>query len=238
MCGRFTLTVVDYNTLARSLGVELFADTAKLYRPRYNITPTDSHWVLRADQGRRELLPATWGLPNQFAPSGQLINVRSETVRQKPAFRKAFEERRCIIPADGFFEWTGRRGARRPFWFYPEKGGLLCFAGIYQPPSGHGGSEAPRFAILTAPANDAVAAVHDRMPVIVPPEALSIWLAPGASDEAACLLKSAPASLLAARPVSPRVGSVTYDDPECLREDTPSGTLSLFGDDPTRSSTR
>jgi putative SOS response-associated peptidase YedK len=243
MCGRFTLTVVGYDTLARSLGIDVDPDVAKLYRPRYNIAPTDRHWVLRSDQGRRELLPAAWGLPNRFSPGGQLINVRSETVGQKPAFRRAFAERRCIVPADGFYEWTGPRGARRPFWFYPKRGGLLFFAGIYERPHHQQGGderEEPRFAILTAAANDVVARVHDRMPVIIPAEAIATWLgSPGAGPgNAASLLETAPPDLLAARPVSPRVGSVAFDDPGCLREEAPSGTLSLFGDEPTRSSTR
>src|SRR5690348_16966481 len=120
MCGRFTLTVPDFEELATALGVTTAPDpeTVALYRPRYNVAPTDTHWILRVKEGERQLLPARWGLINSWAKDARdgfkQINARSESARSRSAFREAYAKRRCVVPADGFFEWTGPKTARRP----------------------------------------------------------------------------------------------------------------------------
>ena len=122
MCGRFTITRRDGNSLAAELGVPegSFVD----YRPRYNIAPTQPHFIVRIKYENREVLPATWGLVRSGSKDASMaakcINARSETIETRPAFRDAFQKRRCVVPADGFFEWTGPKTARQPTWFHRE----------------------------------------------------------------------------------------------------------------------
>src|SRR5262249_55183519 len=138
--------------------------------------------ILRtARGGARELVPARWGLVNHWAkdPTAgpKQINARSESILGKPAFREAFERRRCVVPADGYFEWTGGTGRRRPIWYHHPDGQLLRFAGVYQswrdPVSGE---RVRTFAIVTTPANELVASVHDRMPALLAPDAAKAYL--------------------------------------------------------------
>jgi putative SOS response-associated peptidase YedK len=232
VCGRFTLTKRDFGELAALLEAEGLPEYAALYRPRYNIAPTDQHWLVREKQERRELLPAGWGLVNSWAKdakgAARQINCRADTALKRPAFREAFARRRCIIPADGFFEWTGTKAARRPIWYHPRDDGLFLFAGVYE--SWHDPADGERrrtFSILTTDANGVVAPVHDRMPVILPPERVDDWLHVPAQDPMSyaqrlvSLMLPAPDGALIATEVSPRVNSVANDDPECL---TPAGT--------------
>jgi putative SOS response-associated peptidase YedK len=124
MCGRFTLTYNDPDELAAELGVA--GGFPPGYRPRYNIAPTDSHWIVRMKHEDREILPAKWGLVNSWVKDPKQarpqINARSETAERSSAFRDAFKERHCIVPADGFFEWVGSKDARRPIWFHRPDG--------------------------------------------------------------------------------------------------------------------
>ena len=116
MCGRFTLSRQDAIELAAELGVPV--DSLPNYRPRYNIAPTDQHWILRTKFEERQVLPALWGLINSWAKdrkrAASQINARVETLETRAAFKEAFRKRRCLVPADGFFEWTGPKKARRP----------------------------------------------------------------------------------------------------------------------------
>ncbi len=200
---------------------------ASQYRPRYNIAPTDQHWIVRTKRERRELLPATWGLVNSWAPdakgAARQINARSESAPSRPAFREAFEKRRCIVPADGFFEWSGTKEARRANWYHASDGDLLLFAGLYESWRNPQADAYQRtFTILTTTANEIVEPVHDRMPVILPPERLDDWLHIPSTDPAAYaksvreLLRPADARVLVASAVSPRVNSVANDDAACL----------------------
>ena len=113
MCGRFTFSRRDAEELALELGVSL--ESLRDYRPRYNIAPTDQHWIVRIKYEDRELLPAKWGLVNFWAKdakrAAQQINARAETLESRPAFKEAFRARRCVVPADGFFEWVGLKNA-------------------------------------------------------------------------------------------------------------------------------
>lgn len=229
MCARYTLTVPDFGALARMLLVPADPELAALYRPRYNVAPSTTQLVLRGREDGRELVPASWGLLNRWAkdPSAATrhVNARSEGVRAKPAFREAFAKRRCVVPADGFYEWTGAKGHRSPIWFHPEDGGLLHLAGLYESWQDPATGESTRtFTILTTAANALVEPIHDRMPVILDPADVDVWLgrAEGVTPEQAeALLRPAPVDLLAKRAVSRRVNSVGADDPSVLQEEQP-----------------
>ncbi|MBF6599641.1 MAG: SOS response-associated peptidase [Dehalococcoidia bacterium] len=226
MCGRFTLTTKEFATLAAELGAVTAEDAAR-YRPRYNVAPTDAHWLLRLKREERQLLPARWGLVNSWCSDAKgafrQINARAESAITSPAFRDAFVRRRCIVPADGFFEWQGAKDARRPVWFHAPDGGLLHFAGLYESWRDPATDAWQRtFTILTTTANDVVAQIHDRMPVILAPESAEEWLfVPPTEAEThaarlATLLRPAPSDAVVATEVSSRVNSVANDDPSCL----------------------
>jgi putative SOS response-associated peptidase YedK len=222
MCGRFTLTYRERQALADELGVPVEQVPAEEYRPRYNIAPTDPHWIVRGRHEQRQFLPANWGLINSWAKdakrAAQQINARSETLQRSPAFREAFSSRRCLVPADGFFEWVGSKDSRRPLWFHRPDGRLLLFAGLYESWQPRPGEWRRTFTIITTGPNAVLAPVHDRMPVILPDAAADEWLhAPEDQVEhLLSLLVPAPDDLLVPTPVSPRVNSVKNDDPDCL----------------------
>src|ERR1700691_127974 len=134
MCGRFTITRRDGNSLAAELGVT--ADSFADYRPRYNVAPTQPHFIVRIKYENREVIPATWGLvrtgSKDASAAAKYINARSETVDTRPVFRDAFQKRRCVVAAEGFCEWTGRKRARQPTWFHRADSRLLLFAGLYE----------------------------------------------------------------------------------------------------------
>jgi putative SOS response-associated peptidase YedK len=215
--------------LATSLDAQARPEDVPLYRPRYNIAPTDQHWILRQKYEQRQLLPAKWGLVNSWATDAKSafkqINARAETAPVRPAFRDAYEQRRCVVPADGFFEWTGTKEVRQPIWFHAPHDDLLQFAGLYE--YWHDPKTAAwqrTFTILTTAANEVVAPVHDRMPVILPPEHADEWLfvppdehaRRAYASELRSLLRPADAGVLVATEVSRRVNSVANDDPACL----------------------
>lgn len=224
MCGRYTLAIT-YEELAEELGVDFDPAIAEAYRPRYNVAPTEGMLVLREHEGHRELMPARFGLVNFWAKdlsaAAKQINARAETVRDKPAFREAFKHRRCIVPADGFYEWRREGRAKTPFWFHPNEGKLLRFAGLYETWKDKAtGQQLRTFAILTTAANDVVGPVHDRMPAILTPDAARVWLS-ASPDEAFSVIAPAANDVLAAQRASSRVGNVRNDDPALLREDPP-----------------
>lgn len=206
-----TLTREDIHEIADELGAEIAEDDARLYRPRYNVAPSDQHWILRGDGDARVLVPAAWG----YLASGRpLINVRGEQVGSGRGFREAFQARRCAVVTDGFFEWNERR---EPTWFHRPGGGLVLLGGLYQRPTEAGAP--PRFTVLTTRPNRVVGAIHDRMPVTLDPAdpaALQDWLAAATPAPLARLLAPAPEALLVGTPVSRHVNSVRNDDPSCL----------------------
>jgi len=222
MCGRFTLTYRERERLAEELGVPVEQLPHAEYRPRYNIAPTDPHWIVRLRLEDREVLPAKWGLVNYWAKdaarAARQINARAETLATSPAFREAFAKRRCVVPADGFFEWTGAGANRRPLWFHRPDGRLVLFAGLYE--SWRAGPEQWQrtFTIVTTQPNGLIAPIHDRMPVLLDDDVADAWLDPRREDLEALqrMLVPAPDSLLVATAVSQRVNSVKNDDPACL----------------------
>ena len=218
MCGRFTLTTRDVHDVARTLAAEVDRERAGLYRPRWNVTPTGDHWIVRLDaSGKRRMLPARFGLE---LPGGRLvINARSETAATLPSFSQAFAEGRCLVPADGFYEWEGGRADRRPLWFHDPSGKLLTFAGLAIENCG-----ALAFVILTTGANDLLRPVHDRMPVLLSLEGAASWLARPDPK----LLAPAPEGWLTGREVSSRVNAVANDGPELLEAPAPPRQLKFL----------
>ena len=220
MCGRFTMSRRDAEELALELGVP--AESLRDYRPRYNIAPTDQHWILRTKYEQRELLPATWGLVNSWAKDGKRaaaqINARAETLTTRSAFKEAYQKRRCVVPADGFFEWTGPKTVRQPLWFHRPDGGLVLFAGLYESWQPAPDRWQRTFTIITTEPNDVVRPIHDRMPVVLPSDGLDEWLFQGNEDHEAlrAFLGPAPNDTLVPTAVSPRVNSVKNDDRACV----------------------
>jgi putative SOS response-associated peptidase YedK len=220
MCGRFTLTRRDGNSLAAELGVppETLAD----WRPRFNIAPLRRHFVVSTEYENRKVTPARWGLVNRWAKdasqASKCINARAETLESRPAFRDAFRKRRCVIPADGFFEWTGPKSFRRPIWFHREDGALLLFAGLYEAWQAEPDAWETTFTIITTGANAQMAPYHDRMPVILADKDADDWMNPNNPDPIALkpLLVPPPDDLLVTRPVSPKLNSPKFDSPELL----------------------
>jgi putative SOS response-associated peptidase YedK len=214
-----TLTVASLAELAIGLEAEIDPALREGWRPRYNVAPSQPHPILRVvEAGRRLLVPAEWGLVTRVAGE-RLINARAETVRSRAAFRDAFAARRCVVPADGFYEWRGARGEREPVWFHAPDGAPLWLAGLYDEPvaAGAGAPAEPRtrFTIVTTAARGAVAEVHDRMPLILARGALARWLRGPAPDG---LLRASEVPL-AARAASRRVNSPDNDDARCLEPD-------------------
>jgi putative SOS response-associated peptidase YedK len=234
MCGRYVLTTNDYAAVADAFEAEYDEEDAAAYRPRFNIAPTDTSIVLRGAPGRRRRLArATWGLVSprdKDKPKPPIqINARAETVGERGMFRRAFERQRVGVVADGFYEWTGPKNDRRPIRFHRPDGRPFVFAGIASPWT-HPvtGEVTTRFAIITTTANQLVAPVHDRMPVVLDTRDIDAWIgdAPtGAELEGSVdawldslrgLLVPANDGVLVATPASPRVGDVRNDDPSCL----------------------
>ncbi|MGV8038822.1 MAG: SOS response-associated peptidase [Thermoanaerobaculaceae bacterium] len=215
MCGRYTLASPG-NVVA-----ELFElDEVPELRPRFNIAPTQDVAVVRAREGRRELGAVQWGLVPSWARDlaiGQkLINARAETVAEKPAFRSALRARRCLVVADGFYEWQPTAGRKQPWYFQLRDGGPFAFAGLWERWQAPGVDTLESCTIVTTEANELVAPVHGRMPVILTSEGSARWLAGGPTEELQALLVPFPPSEMRARPVSLRVNSPAVDDRGCI----------------------
>ena len=193
------------------------------WNPRYNIAPTQSIPVIRQNPKEpiRELSLVRWGLIPSWAkdPSiaAKMINARSETASTKPAFRDALKSRRCMIPADGFYEWARTGKAKQPYCFEVNGGELFAFAGIWDRWKDASGHAVEICAILTTTPNAVTSAVHDRMPVILDSDGYDLWLDPGMRDASAAseLLKPCDARLMRCYPVSTRINHVANDDEAC-----------------------
>jgi putative SOS response-associated peptidase YedK len=217
MCSRYSLT-----SPPEAVRAYFGAYNAAEFPPRYNIAPTQPAMIVRLDhQQRRELALVRWGLIPSWVkePRGftTLINARAETVCDKPAYRGAMRHRRCIVPADGFYEWTGTAGHKRPHLLRRiGTGGLIGFAGLWDHWLGADGSEIETMAIVTVPANETAGKVHDRMPAILAPDQFEAWLDTRASSaaEAARLLMPAPADALEIVEVSRKLNSPRNEGPE------------------------
>jgi putative SOS response-associated peptidase YedK len=213
MCARITrtTTAVEIPDLF-GLGYDLALP------PRYNVAPSQAVPVVRADgRGGRELVEMRWGFVPHWSRDPKpaaLVNARAETAAEKPAFRDAFRRRRCLVPADGFYEWehVGRR--KQPYHFRRAGGGLIAFAAVWDTWASPGGP-VDGFAVLTTDANEVVRPLHDRMPAILDPDHFAAWLDPREYRPAALLplLTPYPAAGLEWWPVSDRVNAVTVEEP-------------------------
>jgi putative SOS response-associated peptidase YedK len=219
MCGRYRLS-------RRKQLVEEYFDCGSEepdWTPRYNIAPTQTVPVIRQHPKEpiRQLSLMRWGLipswSKDSSSAASMINTRSETAATKPAFRDELKSRRCLIPADGFYEWVRTGKAKQPYCFEVNEGELFAFAGIWDRWKDPTGNWVKTCSILTTTPNAVTSAVHDRMPVILDPDAYELWLDPGMMNRAAAseLLKPYDARLMRCYPVSTRINHVGNDDVEC-----------------------
>jgi putative SOS response-associated peptidase YedK len=226
MCGRF-VSASPPDELARYFGAE---NASPELEPNFNVAPTREVYAVRASDGHRELTALRWGLIPFWAKDvkvgAKMINARSETVLDKPAFRRAIRRRRCLIPADGFYEWAKVPGHKKkqPYFIHRADGEPIVFAGMWERwrPDDEDESDSPSeviesCTILTCGPNETMAAIHNRMPVLLPPTVWDDWLADTEDlDALAELLVPAPEELLTLRPVTPMVNSVANNGPELL----------------------
>ena len=241
MCGRYA-AAKDPAALAEEFGVA--SPPEQILEPDYNVAPTKRVYVVlvrEQESGpRRELVVARWGLIPSWAkvPSigSRLINARAETVAEKPSFQRAFAKRRCLVPADGYFEWylpaspeateapAGKpvKPVKQPFFIHPADGSSLAMAGLYEWWRDPGRDEADPLAwrltctILTTDAADEVGRIHDRMPMTIAREDWAVWLDPATGAQASELLRPAGGPGLEAYPVSVAVNSVRNNSPDLI----------------------
>ncbi|HKZ05677.1 MAG TPA: SOS response-associated peptidase [Methylomirabilota bacterium] len=220
MCGRYTETAA-FEELARRFGIEIEDGDNEEMIARYNVAPSQPVPIVVAPDGRRRLVTARWGLRPLWVRDGRLapINARAESVATSPMFRDALQRTRCLIPADGFYEWQAVAGRKRkqPWYLRLRGGGLFAFAGLYTPPRREAAIPATCTIITTTP-NELAAPLHDRMPVILDPEAEAAWLDRHIVDAAALrpLLRPLPAERMEAYPVASLVSSAQNDGPALI----------------------
>jgi len=218
MCGRYFLTTPGA-VLAETFGLDAMPELA----PRWNVAPSQRVPIVRtAGGGGRELALVRWGLvpfwAKEAAIGNRLINARAESLAEKPAFRDSYRKRRCLVPADGFFEWQKVGAGKQPWLLRLRGGGVFGMAGLWSswrdPASGE---PLESCAIVTTAPNELAATVHDRMPVLLPRALHAAWLAPAASpSELAPLLAPFPADGMEAFPVSKLVNNPARDEPACI----------------------
>jgi putative SOS response-associated peptidase YedK len=215
MCGRYRLS-------RRKQIVEEYFDSVsgeEDWTPRYNVAPTQLVPVIRQNPKEpvRELSLVRWGLIPSWAIAAKMINARSETAAVKPAFRDALKSCRCLIPADGFYEWQKTGRAKQPYCFEVNDGELFAFAGIWDRWKEQNGKVLETCSILTTTPNAVTTTVHDRMPVILDPDSYDLWLDPGMKNVTAAseMLKPYDARQMRCYPVSTRINYVTNDDETC-----------------------
>jgi putative SOS response-associated peptidase YedK len=213
MCGRYTIT-----SAPEALRALFRYQEQPNFPARFNIAPTQPIPVVRFVDGRREFALVRWGFlpswvkdPNEFS---LIINARGESISEKPAFRAAMKRRRCLIPADGFYEWQATGGRKQPFYIRAKSGEPVAFAGVWETWEGPNGEEVETAAIVTTRANKMLAPLHDRMPVIIAPDAFDLWLNCGDVDArtAEALIAPAPETLLEVWPVSTAVNRTANDN--------------------------
>jgi putative SOS response-associated peptidase YedK len=231
VCGRYTLAASNPAAVRARFPIGESVEV----RRRYNVAPGDDVLAVTTDQEgapRGELL--RWGLVPSWAKSPdtglKMINARVETVAERPAYRRAFERYRCLIIADGFYEWRSMpAGPKQPFHIARDDGGLFSFAGLWSIWHAPDGGKLRSCAILTTAANSAIAPLHDRMPVILAPDAEAAWLDTSTPREHLSeILAGLAASGTVLHAVSSAVNDARYDGPECLTPATESGQVALF----------
>jgi len=197
MCGRYTLTCPDEDTLIANLPFDAFSETRIELRPRYNIAPGQRSPVIYRDGGRLILADALWGF--ERSTGGLAINARSETAERTAMFRKAFRSGRCLVPADGFLEWRREGRLNQPYLFRTQDGGLFSMAGLWKE---------GRYVVLTQDSAGEVEDIHDRMPVVLSGERARQWLNAGELSESPRLTRTA---------VSTKINRIENDDAGCIQ---------------------
>jgi putative SOS response-associated peptidase YedK len=223
MCGRYLITSSP-EAFRRLFGYRQEPD----FPPRYNVAPTQPVPIVRMVDGTRQFALVRWGLippwvkdPRNFS---LLVNARSESVNDKPAFRNAMRRRRCLFPADGFYEWKDEGGGRkRPFCVRPKDRGPVAFAGLWESWMGPNGEEVETAAIITTNANRDIAKLHSRMPVVIPAHTFDLWLDCPTCDAitATAMLEPAPEGLFEAYEISPAVNRTANDGPQLIEPAAP-----------------
>lgn len=233
MCGRYTLTRQErlVEDLEASLGT---APQSEWWKPRFNVAPTQPAPVVILRDGARLVEMMRWGLVpfwagREGAKPPLMINARVETLSSKPMFRDALARRRCLVPADGFFEWkrtgTTKASKAQPMYIHPRDGHVFAFAGLWARARTDEGEQLS-FSIITGPPNELVAPIHDRMPVVLAPEAYAAWLDPARdADAARDLLGIPPDEGWISEPVSTRVNSAQVDDVACIAPAAPAAPV-------------
>jgi putative SOS response-associated peptidase YedK len=217
MCGRYL--IVSSPAAIRALFG--YPDMPN-FPPRYNVAPTQPIPIVRMWQGQRQFALVRWGLLPPWVKDPRtftlLINARADTVLDKPSFRAPMLRRRCLIPADGFYEWKADGARKRPYAILPAAGGPVAFAGLWEVWIGPDGEELETAAIVTTEASGNIHPIHHRMPVVVPPAAFDLWLdcANVEARMAASLLVPAPEDFFVAHEISTQVNRVANDSPELL----------------------
>ncbi|NTV64798.1 MAG: SOS response-associated peptidase [Oscillochloris sp.] len=212
MCGRYTLKASG-EVLATQFGLPAAPDLS----PRYNIAPSQLVPTVRLGSAGRELALLRWGLVPSWAKDltigARMINARSETANEKPAFRRAIRQRRCLIVADGFYEWQALPNGKQPFYFRIGQGTPFAMAGLWESWRSPDQTEVQTCTILTTRANDLLAPLHDRMPVILPPDQYAHWLDPHLHEVGPLerLFDPFPSTAMNAYPVSRAVNRATND---------------------------
>jgi len=240
MCGRYTLTHHDDIVEDLEAALDPVAAHDPWWKPRWNVAPTQPAPVVTQAGGARKIELMRWGLvPHWAGPDGKaaplMINARLESVAAKQVFRDALAHKRCLVPADGFFEWVradeparkaGKKPPPRPFYFHPRGHGLCAFAGLWARSRTASGDELHSFTIITATASDLVRPVHDRMPIVLPRAAYAAWLDPALDGDGARALLGTPAGPAdwIREPVSTWVNKVDHDDPSCIAPDASAGS--------------
>lgn len=222
MCGRFTLHT-DPSILARLFGL----DEEAYLEPRYNIAPSQPVAIVRLNRNaERELTHVLWGLVPSWAKDvsigARMINARSETVAEKPSFRSAFRRRRCLVPADGFYEWQSRGKKKQPYYVTLNDDQPFAIAGLWEHWAGADGSELETCTLLTTEPNEKLADVHNRMPVILHVDDYDEWLGDGSEtlpseqDHLFHLMRPYEAEAMKLTPVSTYVSNARNEGPACI----------------------
>ncbi|MFN0042260.1 MAG: SOS response-associated peptidase [Alphaproteobacteria bacterium] len=217
MCGRYSITTPE-EALRRLFG---FEGPARNLGPRYNIAPRQDVPVIRAEGGARRLSLLRWGLVPAWAKDpligDKLINARAETIAEKPSFKSAFRARRCLVPADGFYEWRRDAKPAQPFRIEMRDRSPFALAGLWERWRSGAGEVLETFALVTTEANATLEPIHHRMPVILAADNYALWLDAGAdAARLRALLKPFLAAPLHAYPIDNKVNSAAHDSPEIL----------------------
>jgi putative SOS response-associated peptidase YedK len=217
MCGRYVIT-----SAPEAIRALFHYQEQPNFPPRYNVAPTQPIPIVRLTEGKRQFALVRWGLLPSWVKDPKaftlVINARGESVLDKPAFRNAMKRRRCLIPADGFYEWQPGGTRKQPYFIRLKSGQPMAFAGLWECWTGPNGEELETAAIVTTDANRTLGHIHARMPVILAPDAFGLWLncAEVDAETAAALITPAPDDLFEAYPVSTDVNRVANDNAKLL----------------------